>query len=145
MYTLHFSITINAPAEKVWKTLWTDETYRQWTSVFMEGSYALSSWQQGARVHFMAPGGEGMFSEIVKKVPNEQMSFRHLGSMKGGKEQPPTEETKLWEGAREEYTLKQNGASTEVSVLVDSVDEHKRHFEEKFPDALARLKEISES
>lgn len=144
MKTLHFSTTINAPAEKVWKTLWEDATYRQWSSAFTEGSYALSSWQEGARVHFMAPSGDGMFSEIAKLVPSEHMAFRHLGMMKGGKEQPATEETKAWEGAMEIYSLKQNGSSTELSVSIDSVEEYASYFEGKFPEALKKVKEISE-
>lgn len=85
-----------------------------------------------------------MFSEIAKLVPNEFMGFRHLGTMKGGKEQPATEETKAWEGCREEYTLKQRGSTTEVSVLLESIDEFKAYFEEKFPLALAKVKEIAE-
>lgn len=144
MQKLLFTTTINAPAEKVWKTLWEDATYRQWSSAFTEGSYALSSWQEGARVHFMAPSGDGIFSEIAKMIPNEHMAFRHLGAMKGGKEQPATEETKAWEGAMETYTLKQNGSSTELIVSIESVEEYASYFEGKFPVALKLVKEISE-
>jgi uncharacterized protein YndB with AHSA1/START domain len=144
MQKLNFSITINASAEKIWKILWEDATYRQWTSVFSEGSYALSTWKEGARVHFMAPSGDGMFSEIAKLVPNQHMAFRHLGTMKNGKEQAPTEETKAWEGAMETYTLKENGSSTELSVSIDSVEDYVAYFEGKFPLALAKVKEIAE-
>ena len=45
MKKLQFSIEINAPKEKVWDTLWQDENYRKWTSVFMEGSFAESDWK----------------------------------------------------------------------------------------------------
>lgn len=144
MKTLEFNISINAPREKVWKVLWEDTTYRQWTSAFHEGSYALSSWKEGARVHFMGPGGDGMFSEIAKLIPNEYMAFRHLGVMKNGKEQPETEETKAWAGAMETYTLKENGSTTELSVSVDVTDTHVNYFNEAFPKALAVVKKISE-
>jgi hypothetical protein len=144
MKTLHFSTTINAPAEKVWKILWEDETYRKWTSAFHEGSYALSSWKEGARVHFLGPSGDGMYSEIAKLIPNEFMSFRHLGMMKGGKEQPETELSKQWAGAMENYTLKTSGNSTELSVAVDIADDHVEMFEGMFPKALAKVKDISE-
>ncbi|MEX2593834.1 MAG: hypothetical protein WD426_13755 [Anditalea sp.] len=36
---LHFSKRINAPKEKVWDTMLKDETYREWTSAFTEGSH----------------------------------------------------------------------------------------------------------
>ncbi len=29
---MEYTIAINAPAEKVWKTLWEDASYRAWTS-----------------------------------------------------------------------------------------------------------------
>ena len=35
-----FKTAIDAPKEKVWDVLWNDETYRQWTTPFSEGSYA---------------------------------------------------------------------------------------------------------
>jgi uncharacterized protein YndB with AHSA1/START domain len=40
MQKLNFSTRINASKQKVWNTLWDDETYRLWTSAFAEGSYA---------------------------------------------------------------------------------------------------------
>lgn len=144
MKTLHFSVTINAPAEKVWKILWDDETYRKWTSAFSEGSYALSSWKEGSRVHFLSPSGDGMYSEIEKLVPNELMLFSHLGMMKGGKEQPETEESKQWAGSKEIYSLKSNGSTTELAVSVDITDDHVKTFEGMFPKALALVKSLSE-
>ena len=66
METLKFHSTINAPKEKVWATLWNDNTYRQWTSVFSEGSYAESDWNEGSKILFLSPKGEGMFSVIDK-------------------------------------------------------------------------------
>ena len=144
MKTLTFNTSINASPEKVWKTLWEDETYRKWTSAFSEGSYALSTWKEGARVFFLAPSGDGMFSEIAKLVPNEYMAFRHLGEMKGGKEQPETEITKQWSGCMETYTLKANGHATDLTVTVEIVEDHADYFNGAFPKALALLKEIAE-
>jgi len=42
METIEFKIEINAPKQKVWEVLWNDATYRKWTNVFCEGTYALS-------------------------------------------------------------------------------------------------------
>ena len=39
MKQLTFSTTIDAPKEIVWRTMLEDETYREWTSAFQEGSY----------------------------------------------------------------------------------------------------------
>lgn len=38
---LHFTITINAPKEKVWDTMLQDTTFREWTAPFNPNG---SSW-----------------------------------------------------------------------------------------------------
>src|SRR5258705_11981452 len=102
MTTLKFNAKINAPKEKVWATLWNDTTYKQGTDAFMEGSYAESDWKEGSKILFLSPGGNGMFSIIEKKVPNEQMVFKHLGEIKNGVEEP-----KDWGEAIESYHLEE--------------------------------------
>ena len=49
MEKLHYDIAINATPEKVWKVLWTDQTYREWTSAFSEGSHAKTDWKEGSK------------------------------------------------------------------------------------------------
>jgi hypothetical protein len=139
MTTLNFSVTINAPKEKVWDKLWSDASYRQWTSAFSEGSYAESDWKEGSKVLFLSPGGDGMFSVIEKKVPFEEMTFKHLGEVKKGVEEP-----KDWAGARESYQLKEVNGTTQVQVKVDITEDFQDYMNDKFPKALAILKQISE-
>lgn len=139
METLKFHSTINAPKEKVWQTLWNDDTYRQWTSVFSEGSYAESDWNEGSKILFLSPKGEGMFSVIDKKIPNEQMTFRHLGEIRDGVEEP-----KDWANARESYHLQENNGKTELTVALDITDEFAQYFKEIFPKAINAVKEIAE-
>jgi len=52
MKQLHFSIDIDSPRERVWEVLWEDATYRDWTSGFSEGSYAVSDWREGSKTMF---------------------------------------------------------------------------------------------
>ena len=94
MDKMKFSTTINAPKEKVWKILWDDETYRKWTSVFSEGSYAQTDWKEGSKVLFLDGKGSGMVSKIETSRPNEFMSFLHLGVVKDGVEDTESEEVK---------------------------------------------------
>jgi len=49
---LHIEIDINATKEKVWDILWNDATYTQWTSIFCEGSHAVSDWKEGSKILF---------------------------------------------------------------------------------------------
>lgn len=139
-----YSVQINAPKEKVWNTLWNDDSYRKWTSVFHEGSYADTDWNEGSKVLFLSGDGNGMYSTVAKNIPNEFMSFRHLGVVKEGVEQPLDEETKQWSGAMENYTLKENNGVTELTTEMDLTDEFEDYFNKTFPTALEKLKELSE-
>ena len=81
MQKKEYKISINAPREKVWKTLWDDATYRKWTAVFSEGSNAQSpdtDWKKGSKILFVDAKGEGMVSRIADVRKNEYMSFEHL-------------------------------------------------------------------
>jgi hypothetical protein len=144
MKKLQFSIDVAAPKEKVWKTLWEDSSYRKWTSVFSEGSHAITDWKEGSKVWFLDGKRDGMVSNIARKIPNELMSFRHVGVVKDGREKEADEETKKWSGAMETYELQQVGDMTRVQVEIDVADEHMDMFRDVFPRALEKVKEISE-
>lgn len=146
MAKLNFSISINAPREKVWKVLWDDASYRDWTSVFMEGSYAVTdNWKEGSKVLFLAPGGDGMVSSVAANKKNEFMSFEHLGEVKNGVEDTKSEKVKVWAGAHENYTLKDENGKTKLEVDLESNDEGlKDYFSRTFPVALEKVKDLSE-
>lgn len=144
MEKLQFSVNINAPRERIWQTLWNDTTYRQWTAVFHEGSYAESDWQEGSKVLFLSPGGNGMTSRIARLIPNQFMSFEHLGEVKNGVEDFASAESKGWSGAFENYSLKQDGNVTELSVEIDMDNEYADYFKGAFPKALDKVRELAE-
>jgi hypothetical protein len=139
-----FRISINAPREKVWKTLWDDSSYRAWTSVFSEGSYAKTDWKKGSKILFLNGKEEGMVSEIADNRPNEYMSFKHLGVIKDGKEDTQSESIKTWAGATENYTLQNVNGKTELVVDMDMTDDMKDYFIKTWPLALDKLKELAE-
>ena len=138
---LQYSIDIDAPREQVWTVLWSDTTYRDWTSVFSEGSYAVSDWNEGSKIQFLDPGGSGMSAIIDRKQPNELMSFRHVAEIQNGQEQPPA----AWSGAMETYTLATHGDGTRLTVDLDVTDEYRASFEQMFPKALQRVKSLAEN
>ena len=139
-----FSIVIDAPREIVWDILWNDKSYREWTSVFSEGSRAETDWKKGSKILFLSGSGEGMVSRVEENIPNEFLSIMHLGVLKDGKEQMDTEEAKDWAGATEDYTLKTVNGKTELLVDMDITDEYLDHFEKTWPQALIKVKELAE-
>jgi uncharacterized protein YndB with AHSA1/START domain len=117
MQTLSFSVQIQASPETVWFVLWNDELYRKWTAAFGEGSHAVSTWQPGSRIHFLGPGGSGMYADIEDmKVPHS-MRFRHLGEVKNFEELPPGDD---WTNAIEAYQLEaKDGGTLLHHILAD--------------------------
>ena len=146
MEKINFSTSINAPKEKVWEVLWNDSSYRQWTSPFCEDSYAVTdNWKEGSKVLFLSPGGNGMVSTVAVNRPNEYMSFKHLGEVKDGVEDTTSSTVKEWEGAMENYTLKETGGVTELIIDIDVNDAFKDYMVKTWPKALEQVKELSEN
>lgn len=141
----NFSVRINAPKEKVWDILWNDESYRKWTSVFQEGSHAVTDWKEGSKVLFLSGDGNGMYSTVARNIPYELMSFKHRGEVKNGVEEPLDEKTKLWSGAMENYTLNEVDGGTELVTEMDIIEEYEDYFNGTFPKALAKVKELAEN
>lgn len=139
-----FQVSIDAPREKVWSILWDDESYRAWTSVFHPGSHARTDWNIGSKVLFVDNDGSGMVSMIADKVPNEFMSFKHLGEVKNWVEDTESERVKPWAGAHENYTLKTENGKTLLTVDMDIDEEYTAMFNNIFPKALDKVKELSE-
>lgn len=124
MTTLDFFHRHQRPKEKSGGTLWNDASYRQWTSVFREGSYAESDWEEGSKTRFLTPTGEGMYGIIQKKMPFEQMVFEHKGEVKNG-----IEEKKDRGGATEGYLLTENNGVTKLGVKLNTAKDFASCFE----------------
>ena len=141
-----FTITIDAPREKVWATLWNDATYTQWTAPFGEGSRAETDWKKGSKVLFLGNSNSGMISSIAENRPNEYMSFQHRGILNKGVEDLDSEEAKRWATATEDYTLRTLDKGTELIVHLrgDIPPDFVDYFLGAWPKALEKLKEISE-
>lgn len=144
MVKLTFNTTINAPRHKVWEILWGEHTYPAWTAPFAEGSKIVTDWQVGGRTLFLDGKNEGMVSTIAAKVPDEYLSFEHLGDIKDGVEDLTSDRVKAWAGARENYTLTEANGQTALAVEMDSDESFSGYFESAFPTALAVVKELAE-
>jgi hypothetical protein len=145
MEKINFSTDINAPKEKVWEVLWGDSTYPKWTSVFSEGSHAVTDWKEGSKVLFLDGKGSGMVSKVETSRPNEFMSFKHLGEVKGEVEDTTSDKIKSWAGSMENYTLSEANGITTLRVDIDIVDDFKDYFMKTFPLALEQVKLLSEN
>jgi uncharacterized protein YndB with AHSA1/START domain len=148
MQNMKFNIDINATREKIWKALWEDASYREWTSVFTEGSYAITdNWKQGTKVLFLDSKGCGMVGIVAENKPNEFMSFKHIGEVQDGIEDTTSDKIKQWSGAIENYTLTETGNGTELQIEMagNLSADFVAYFSDTWPKALDKLKEIAEA
>lgn len=149
MQKLHFSISINAPKEKVWHTMLDDQPYREWTNTFNEGSYYKGNWEKGSKMLFLGPdpnsdGEGGMVSRIAENKPYEFISIEHLGLVQNGVEDTTSEMAKKWSPAFENYTFIDRGKGADVLVDIDVDDEYAEMFTELWLKGLQKLKELAE-
>ena len=148
MEKINFDVSINALKEKVWNTLWQDASYRKWTSVFSESSYAVTdNWKEGTQVLFLDAKGSGMVSMVSENKPNAYMSIKHLGEVKDGIEDTTSERVQQWKGAMENYTLTETPAGTDLKIELEGnlPEEFKEYFLSTWPKALEKVKELAEN
>jgi len=146
---MHFEISINASAEKVFETMLDKKQYAVWTAEFNPESHFVGSWEKGSKILFLGSDKDdnmgGMVSRIKENIPNKFISIEHLGLVQNGKEILSGPEIEGWAGAFENYSFKADKGKTLVSVDVDVNREFKSYFLKTFPKALKKLKTICEA
>lgn len=144
MKTLKFSVHIAAPREVVWNIMWGKESSKKWLSLLQEGTYAVTDWNEGSKIMFLSPNGDGMNSVIQRKIPNEVMSFKHLNVLKQGSEASANDGDKKLEGVTENYYLHEEDGITQLKVEIETTEEYVKYFETAFPMALKKIKDMAE-
>jgi uncharacterized protein YndB with AHSA1/START domain len=146
---LHYEITIDAPARKVYDTMLADTTYRKWTAAFNPTSHFKGNWMKGEKMWFIGTdengGTGGMVSLVRENQPAKHISVEHIGILKNDEEILTGKEVDDWKGAFENYTFVEEHGKTTVYVDMDSNAEFKSYFEETWPKALQNLKAICET
>lgn len=148
---VQFKTEIKAPAEKVYRTmLGLDDktTYEHWTSLFHPGSTFEGTWEKGSKILFIGTDENGkkggMIAEIVENNPNKFVSIRSTGILDGDKEITSGEQVEQWTGGLENYTFEENNGITILTVDIDVVESYADYFNQNYPKALQKLKEVCE-
>jgi len=151
MKKLQFKTEINAPAEKVYKTMLgidNIETYEQWTAEFNPTSTYEGSWKKGSKIYFVGTDKNGkrggMVSEIADNIPFRFVSIRHYGILDGDHEITEGAEVEKWAGGLENYSFQENNGVTTVTVESDATEDFLDYFNSTWPKALNKLKDLVE-
>lgn len=151
MKKLSYDVEINASPEKVYDTmlgLSDKKTYEDWTALFEPSSTYEGSWDEGEKILFTSNANSdeksGMVARIEKNDPAKFVSILHYGMLEKGQEITEGPKVEGWDNAHENYWFEPTNNGTKVKVEVDTKDEYVSFFDEVWPKALGKLKEISE-
>jgi uncharacterized protein YndB with AHSA1/START domain len=152
METLEFEIEIVAPVQTVWSTMLDEDSYRQWTSSFSEGSYYTGDWERGSTIRFLGPdisdaGTEsdgGMLGTVVESRPLEFVQVEYSGLVANGVDDTTSDEARKIAGTHEGYRFSENNGVTTVVVRIEVLDEWAQMFRDMWPAALDRLRDLAE-
>lgn len=146
--SLHFEISIDAPANKVYQTVISPTHYSKWTLPFNPTSRFEGTWEKGSQIIFRGTdenGVEGgMISQIEDIQPNRFISIRHLEVFPKDSNSMTAEDMQNWAGAMENYSFVADGNKTLMVVETDTLPSFQSYFNETWPLALQKLKEICE-
>ncbi len=141
MKEVQFSIEINAGKQKIWDTLWQDETFRQWAGIIDPGTYLVGELKEGNEVQFLSASGYGVTSMIEKLTPGEFIRFRHQADTQNSGAE---EREKEWTGGAESYTLTENDSTTTLTATFDVPPQQETYFTATYPKVLERIKTLTE-
>ncbi|MGD9487203.1 MAG: SRPBCC domain-containing protein [Calditrichaceae bacterium] len=145
MKILNYTIHINAPKEKVWKTMTDSKKYKEWTKVFSDNSSFVGEWKEGTHIKFIDANLGGTKAFLVEVKPFDYILARHVAIIrKDGTEDTESDVAKSWIDLTEEYTFKENKGETDLSIEMRSHEAYVNMFNENWPKALKILKKICE-
>ena len=139
MKFLEFEIQINATSEKVWETLFTQDSYKKWASAMNEGTYFEGNWEVGSIMKFLDPQNNGMYNLVTENIRFKVLGMKHLGWILKGELSPQN-----WEDSTLNYILEPSENGTLLKGTVNSLDEFVEFFNSKYPQNFEHIKRLAE-
>jgi uncharacterized protein YndB with AHSA1/START domain len=145
MKNISYSVDINAPREKVWRIMSTHGPYEEFAGAGWPGATFQGEWRAGADMKFVSPNQGGTLAKLEEYVPQDHVLAKHIAVLKAdGSEDRTSEEAKSWIGTTERYTFSENNGRTTLRVDINTPPNWEKMFNDGWPKALAKLKELAE-
>ncbi|MEO7523668.1 MAG: SRPBCC domain-containing protein [Ferruginibacter sp.] len=145
MKNTEFKISIAGSKKKVWETMLHPTTYKEWVNAAWPGSYFESEWREGNNLRFITEDGSGTLATLIEHKPYDYSVAKHIALLlPGGTEDRDSEVAKGWIGTTERYTFEEKKDTTELKVELTINPDFEKMFNDGWPKALAKLKEICE-
>ncbi len=141
MNQIQSAVEIHSTKQKVWDTLWQDETFRQWAGIIDPGTYMKGELLEGNEVQFISGNGYGVTSLVEKVVVGEFLHLRHSADTQESGQQ---DREKEWAGGEEIYSLTEKDGVTTLNVVFDVPPDMEEYFQDNYPKALQTVKDLAE-
>ncbi|CAN5452749.1 hypothetical protein BH09BAC3_BH09BAC3_14820 [soil metagenome] len=142
---LEYKINIAANKQKVWDTMLAPTTYKEWVNSAWPGSFFEGEWKEGNNLRFITADGSGTLATLLEHKPYEYSFAKHIAILNaGGIEDRDSELAKGWIGITEAYTFTEKNGATELKVEINTNPDWAKMFDDGWPTALSKLKEICE-
>lgn len=146
MKEIVFSQEFNASKKQVWHTMLGRNTYEQWTQVAWPGSTFEGEWKQGGDIRFVGPDSSGTLANITEFEPYDRVVAKHIAILlKGGNEDRTSNDAQNWVGTMESYYFDERDGKTKLTVKLNIAPEWEAMFQDGWPKALDKLKEVVEN
>lgn len=145
MKHLEYDIDIAADRKTVWGVMLQPETYKEWVQASWPGSTYKGKWAKGEEILFISPEGGGTVAHIDEYKPYETVLARHVGVVNpdGTQDRKPGTAND-WIGTLERYTFLEKNGKTRIRVDIDTAPAWESMFNDGWPAALRKLKEVCE-
>ncbi len=145
MIQLFFKTNIAAAKQKVWETMLHPVTYKEWVDAAWPGSFFEGEWKESGHLRFISEDGSGTLATLAEHKPYDYSFAKHIAVLNpGGIEDRESDVAKRWIGTAERYTFTGKNGKTELQVELTINPEWAQMFNDGWPKALAKLKEICE-
>lgn len=137
--TLHKSITIHAPANKVWQALTDPRLIKK----YLFGTDARSDWKVGSAITYSGEyqGKKYMDKgEIIEIVPGKRLHTTYLSGMTHKEDRPENYNHVI-------YDLETSNGDTTLHLSQDNIEDEKglKHVEENWEKVLEGIKKVIEA
>ncbi len=145
MKKIMFRISIAATKQKVWKTMLHPDNYREWVNAAWPGSFYEGGWREGENLRFISEDGSGTLATLADYKPYDYIFAKHIAVLNaGGIEDRDSDIAKGWIGTTEAYQFTEDKDATTLTVKLNINPEWEKMFDDGWPKALEKLKEICE-
>ncbi|RAV99978.1 SRPBCC family protein [Pseudochryseolinea flava] len=141
---IKLDISVNAPAEAVWKVITGGPGVDSWCKEFPSLTVIQSDWKEGSFVLYLDDFQSGVIGVITKRT-HTTLEISYKGLLNSGYEDFTSESAQALHGAGEKYTVTTNEKSVTLKIEADVASSSFEKMNASWRNALEHIKKLAEN